>query len=328
MIQTNTGIKAQSIKAWSEHIRGAMALISLRGEDQLKTPTGLRLFYQLRSQILIGCLHRRVPVPENVVAWSKLAQVYHDEPIPENQLADILFRFNNWRATTLTSFEDYRDPLKNVETALNFDAELMEWLIMFQLQYAFTTVPVEKRTEDVFADYYHIYPDIFSAIIWSHFRSTRILVNEIVVTQIAALYYQTSYPTLGAQFHVNTASSQNVSLPPDFPFASNFYASHALLTTLSHDLCASVPFFLKYHIYGSDWANPEHPPPAAYGNMLLWPLYMVGQLQATSPLMRTWVIDRMKKISQVTGVKQLGMVGSLLKSGKLLELQDKPVRGR
>lgn len=190
-MQTYTGVRTQSIQAWAEHINGAMALISLRGEDQLKTEIGLRLFYQLRSQILIGSLHRRVAIPENVIAWSKLAHTYHDEPIPQNLLADILFRFNNWRAEALTSFVDYRNPLKNAQIALNFDSELTEWLIQFQLQYAFTTMPVQTRTDNVFADYYHIYPDIFTAIVWQHFRCTRILVNEIVVTQIAAHYYQT-----------------------------------------------------------------------------------------------------------------------------------------
>lgn len=304
-----------------------MALISLRGQDQLTTPIGLRLFYQLRSQILIGCLHRRVPVPENVVGWSRLAQKYHHEPIPENQLADILFRFNNWRANAMTSFTDYRDPLKNVETALNFDAELMEWLIMFQLQYAYTTKSIEKRTDAVFADYYHIYPEIFTAIIWQHFRSTRILVNEIVVTQIASMYYQNKSPSPSTNQppHVDTRSSKDISLPPGFPFASNFYAAHTLLTTLTHDICASVPYFLNYHIHGDDWDNPEHPPPAALGNVLLWPLFMVGQLAATSPLMKTWVIDRMHKISEVMGVKQLGMIGRMLRKGEELVLEDGPV---
>ena len=302
-----------------------MALISLRGEDQLKTSVGLRLFYQLRSQILIGCLNRRVPVPENVIAWSKLAQTYHDEPIPENQLADILFRFNNWRANALTSFEDYRDPLKIVETALRFDAELMEWLILFQLEYAFTTIPVQVKTNDVFADYYHIYPDIFTAVIWQHFRCTRILINEIIVTQITALYYQTTFQSSAPLPCIDTGTCKDIALPPDFPFANNFYAAHALLTSLSHDICASVPYYLNFHIYGSDWDNPEHPPPAANGNLLLWPLYMVGQLQAASPIIRRWAADRMNKISEVLGVKQLGMIGSLLNKGKQITVLEKPM---
>ena len=325
--QTNNGVAPQSVKAWAEHINGAMALISLRGEDQLKSDIGLRLFYQLRSQILIGCLHRRVPVPEEVMEWSKLAGSYHGEPIFENQLAEILFRFNNWRALNLESFTDYRDPLTNVEAALGFDNELMEWLISFQLHYAFTTMPVETRTEDVFADYYHIYPDIFTAILWQHYRCTRILINEIIVTQIAALYFQISSPSISRP-EVNTGSCKDMALPPDFPFANHFYTAHALLTSLTHDICASVPYYLNYHTHGPQWSDREHVPPAGFANLLLWPLFMVGQLQAVSPIMRRWTTQRMMKISEVLGVKQIGMIGKLLAEGEQLTILDKPVRVR
>lgn len=299
-----------------------MALVSMRGKEQLDTDIGLRLFYHLRSQIIIGCLHRRVPIPENVIEWSRLACAQHSEPTPENKLADILFRFNNWRAAELHSFTDYRRPFRIIEQALEFDNEMAEWLILFQLDYAFTTMPVEKKTDDVFADYYHIYADVFDAMIWQHFRCVRILINEIIVTQVGALYYQNLSPS-ASDIKVNTSTCKDVALPPDFPFANNFYSAHALLTTMTHEICASVPYYLNYHLYGSDWSNPEHPPPAANGNILLWPLFMVGQLQAVSPLMRSWAVGRMKRVSEVLGVKQVGMIGNLIKNGIQLTILDK-----
>ncbi len=283
----------------------------------------MRLFYHLRSQIIIGCLHRRVPIPDNVIQWSKLACAQHAEPTPENKLADILFRFNNWRATEMTSFTDYREPFKIVEAALEFDNEMAEWLILFQLDYAYTTMPVDTRTDDVFADYFHIYPDIFGAMIWQHFRCVRILINEIVVTQIAALYYQSLGPSSNSGVEVNSGTSKDVALPPDFPFANNFYASHTLLTVLTHEICAAVPYYLNYHLYGCDWSNPDHPPPGANGNLLLWPLFMVGQLEAVSPMMSSWAVGRMKKIREVMGVKQVGMIGDMLGEGTQLTILDK-----
>lgn len=35
---------------WADHIEGAMALIKLRGSEQLRSPVGLELFTQLRGQ--------------------------------------------------------------------------------------------------------------------------------------------------------------------------------------------------------------------------------------------------------------------------------------
>ena len=321
--QVNNGVVQQSVKAWSEHINGAMALVTLRGKEQLESEIGLKLFYHLRTQILIGCLHRRVAVPENVIQWSELACAQNPQSTPENQLVDILFRFNNWRANKLNSFTDYRDPFKTIEVALDFDNEMAEWLILYQLDYAFTCASVQTKTDDVFADYYHVYPDVFTASVWQHFRCVRIIINEIIVTQIAALYYQNLDSPGSPPTKVDTASSKDVSLPPDFPFAKNFYASQALITSITHDICAAVPYYLNYHIYGSDWSNPEHPPPAGNGNLLLWPLFCVGQLQVVSPLMRTWAVQRMRKISEVMGVKQVGMVGDLIGEGIQLTVLDK-----
>ena len=266
------------------------------------------------------------PFPQ-VVEWSRLAHASHNvdsESAPENQLSEIICRFNNFRATDLRSFTDYNDPLRNVEIALGFDAELKEWLINFEVQYAFTTVPVEYKCDDIFSDFYHIYPSIFTAIIWNHYRCCRILANEIIVTQIAALYYQTTHSSASVPPGVDTGSSKNVALPPNFPFANNFYASHALLTSLSHDICASVPYYLHFHIHGTRWDKVQPPPAAAKGNLLLWPLFMVGQLQAVSPIMRKWVVERMRKVTEVMGVKQAGMIASYLGRGEELTILDRP----
>lgn len=42
----------ESIDSWTNHINGATALLDLRGTDQFKTRTGLRLFLYLRYQIV------------------------------------------------------------------------------------------------------------------------------------------------------------------------------------------------------------------------------------------------------------------------------------
>jgi hypothetical protein len=40
------------MRAWTKHINGAVTLLHLRGFEQLKTEVGLRLFLQLRLQIV------------------------------------------------------------------------------------------------------------------------------------------------------------------------------------------------------------------------------------------------------------------------------------
>lgn len=40
------------MKAWCNHVEGAIVLLQLRGEEQLQTEIGRRLFVQLRIQIV------------------------------------------------------------------------------------------------------------------------------------------------------------------------------------------------------------------------------------------------------------------------------------
>jgi hypothetical protein len=52
LAQVVTSRAPQDIDLWTNHINGAMALLEMRGPDQLKTETGLRLFMHLRYQIV------------------------------------------------------------------------------------------------------------------------------------------------------------------------------------------------------------------------------------------------------------------------------------
>lgn len=52
LAQVVTSRAPQDIDLWTNHINGAMALLEMRGPDQLNTETGLRLFMHLRYQIV------------------------------------------------------------------------------------------------------------------------------------------------------------------------------------------------------------------------------------------------------------------------------------
>lgn len=51
-LQVITSRAPRNIENWINHIRGASALLELRGMEQLQDADGLRLFVQLRYQIV------------------------------------------------------------------------------------------------------------------------------------------------------------------------------------------------------------------------------------------------------------------------------------
>jgi hypothetical protein len=52
----------------------------------------------------------------------------------------------------------------------------------------------------------------------------------------------------------------------------------------------------------------------AHGKLLLWPLYVAGQTEYVSDVMRSWVINRMEKLADV-GIGKATVLARMLKAG-------------
>lgn len=48
----NISAKTFNISAWSPHVRGAMQIVRARGQNQLRTDTGLSMFFHVRTQMV------------------------------------------------------------------------------------------------------------------------------------------------------------------------------------------------------------------------------------------------------------------------------------
>ena len=315
------------MRSWTQHISGAVQLLHLRGKEQLQTRIGHQLFVQLRSQAVshpkpvkqnpinltppgkvINSLQRRVRIPENFVEWSKHALEYEtDEEANASTLCGLIMKFCNLRAS-MNSFHDYRNSSTIVSSALALDAEFADWAIHCPLQYVYNTVTVSERSESIFSDYYHIYSDIWIATTWNHYRSIRILLHEILLVQLLHLCQSSPSPTPSAFFDGD----------PSLPYEAQIRFSKAVLVQLTQDICASVPFYLDDHNPdrqdgAAKATNPQaHPPRAAGGNLLLWPLFVAACTDVVSDVMRTWVVGRLEKIAEVMGIRQAKVLGYLL----------------
>lgn len=60
--KTNASDTPSSLRSWTSHITGSMAMLRLRGIEQLNTDIGRRIFAQIRSQIVckIDCSNQRL----------------------------------------------------------------------------------------------------------------------------------------------------------------------------------------------------------------------------------------------------------------------------
>jgi hypothetical protein len=188
------------------------------------------------------------------------------------------------------------------------DAEYEDWVTRCPIEFFYNTITLNQPSEDVFSDNYHIYSSIWIATAWNHYRCVRILVNELLLHQLARA--------------VQNSQESASQLDKMAFYKSQIFFSNATLLQLSHDICSSVPFYLGYSANQGERIS-RAPPKAVSGNLLLWPLYTAGVTGLTSDMMREWVIGRLRMISDVMGIRQAGPLADTLTSMQdILEWQE------
>jgi len=134
----------------------------------------------------------------------------------------------------MSHFQDYSDPERIVSKACALDTEYEDWVKNVPLQYIFQTVNLKERNDEVFSDHYHTYTNIWYATVWNHYRCVRLLVNELIVSQLNHVYLESMTSDAAFIFEGSDVVANQISM------------SNSTLVQLCHDICASVPFFLGF----------------------------------------------------------------------------------
>ena len=204
-----------------------------------------------------------------------------------------------------------------------FESELLTWRNEFHSRASYNIVRLDHPTEEVYANYYHQYQNVHQAISWNHWRSLRILVHEFLVTQISGLYYERYMADFGPRPQMSTTAYKHTNMSEDFKYSALFRRSHRVLQAMPNDICASIPYYLSYNTNKSPWDGVTSPPVAlARGNMLLWPLYMAGQMAAVDDSLRQWTVGRLRKIGDRMGIKQASMLANALARHEELRVEE------
>jgi hypothetical protein len=180
MYEILTGNTQRSLEAWMEHIRGSAALIKMRGDDQLKTPQGRRLFIQASIGILTSCVQLNIAVPKQVEDMVRRIPDYLDT---DDHFVQLAFRIhltmievNQFRAAIhkgkLTDLHDI------LSQALEFDARLSSIADNPPPEFRYYVLRTAPNSDIAFRDTYYVYFDLLTANLWNSVRVFRILMQE------------------------------------------------------------------------------------------------------------------------------------------------------
>jgi hypothetical protein len=248
-------------------------------------------------------LIRRVCVPESILNWSRLAREYETgDEISGSELAEIIASFCSLQVA-INDGQYAHAPAELVAWAISLDTQLLEWVANHHVQNLYSTVIISEASPDIFTDHWHLYRNIHVASIWNHYRSIRILVNQVIVSLLSHNTEDSEHPWVTSGLFSTSYSNQRE-------------ASKRVVVQLSHDICSSVQFFLMHAQENSsiDWRSSYQPRSTAVGKLLLWPLHVAGQNDFVSDIMRMWIVGRLEKLAAVIGIRKAAILGRMLKS--------------
>ncbi|TKA71325.1 hypothetical protein B0A49_05369 [Cryomyces minteri] len=295
--ETITCSSPQSIKSWANHVNGATAIVRLRGIEQLQTKVGNYMFVYLRTQIVIDCLQRRLVVPPTILEWSEVAlESGSTEDLLEYDLFRIVAKLCSLRSIEMDQASQTDGKNVIMTLAHSVDADLQGWVEQLPLEYAYS-IRTCRSSNAVLSEsgQYHVYPNIWTLIIWNTYRSARLLTNEILMKWLPCHSTQTS------SFH--TMQHRRCEI---------------LHAEISSDICASAPYYLG--VGNSAGQNPR----AAAGSSLIWPLYLTAITDRPPFATRAWVITQLDKIGEIMGIRQATSLANVLKTKYEVTVWDRP----
>jgi len=243
------------------------------------------------------CIIRRVPIPREIFDWTMLAMQHESvDQAATSALVFVMIQFSELR-TNLGIPEYANNSGRVVSDALEIDEMFIEWALNVPASFLRIPIHIAEPDEEVFADYYDVYHDVFTAGVWNNFRSIRIMLHEILIEHLVVLC---SNPE-----HI-PANRELLS-----SYKGQIFTSKSVICTLTHEVCASVPFHFNYHLRDIENFGERPAVKSLAGYLLMWPVYTAAVAGRVSAQMREWIAGRLKDIGDVMGVRHAYALGAM-----------------
>lgn len=300
-----TGTNQKSLKAWSDHISGASALLKLRGREQICTTEGRQLFIQTISSLMITSIQQDIPLPDYIIEWTREARKLMP-PHPGHISQEIMMEYTAYNASIVKG--TLSDPDAIIARGLELDSILAASFENPAEEWDYETVYTEAEPDLIYNGRYHIYFDTWVSQIWNGMRSFRCLLHEQVRKTIQ-------------QGHFDH--------PPrltDPSYTAQLQQSVDVMCSLQADILATVPQHVGYVSRHQRYPKPPSPTgpwkpgrePAILSSsmtgpyFLLWPLWYAGMMTVSTDATRRYVVRNLKMVSDELGIQQARVLSDIL----------------
>lgn len=309
--------------SWASHVRGALNLIEMRGNQQFQDPTSLRMLVGLSTKLVISCVVSRTAVPSELISLRTKLEASVKSVNPKWQLTSLMISFAALRA------EIQKGELSDgtvVRRATALDDKLLELSETMPRDWKYKTLFNYSKSERIYGSFIHKYRDHHVAQTWNVLRISRIILNEIILEHI----------------HTEDDSSK-AATNLDCPALPGCRSSAiATINSLAAEICASVPQFvetLHAHLQAAfsglptvrtEFANSDQHLSDRFNlgqdhldlaillmqcYTLLFPLYMAARSRYTPNALKSWVMHELHFMASEFGIRNAHTVAQLLREG-------------
>jgi hypothetical protein len=275
-----------SPRSWAAHIHGAAALLSFRGEEQLGTELGQKLFHHASLNIRTCCSQQFTPVPAEVSRLHACAATILDANNPRIRMGMLLDRMATLRAKMRGM-----QATDMVREALYLDREVADILKRTE-RLSFKVIrsadcAVEAYT---YKDHIYLYNSQDAARYWNVMRMLRLFFNEWIF----------------CAFRQNTRGVV-VDLPePEDPLYEDWdrlpMMAMANGEEMIDDVLAGVPFSLDL----------LEKPSRISARFLVWPLASIGCSELCPKPAKEFIINRLNALGERHDLDQANEAAMML----------------
>ncbi len=227
--------------AWSNHVKGAAALLGARGTEQFQTGNGVRMFVQAAIPVIVSCISQGVPVENTIKRLSEDAKQCTDQSDPAWQIFEHQLLFADFFGQVKQKF--ITGPVLIIQRAAELD-EMGRTVTAAQQEpspWSYQTIHIDEPSDIVPLGYYHVYSYFCCAEMMNGVRAIRIVLNQMI----------RSFLLLGF-----------AARPPlftDQAYTMMFQHATDNLLMLQDEAIASVPQYLGYRLQHTSFSMETGP---------------------------------------------------------------------
>lgn len=274
-------------KSWVRHVEGAAALVIARGKDQFASRNSMRMFNQVRADLVVSCLHGTKAIPKEMLELQIEASKYMDTSGAFWQLGIVSTELTNYLYTIRTNKGNI-SWTELLDKADELELQFKQVVESLTVEEPYTTTRLSDWDPDViYNGRLDLYQDFWAIRVWNNARCLQMILYEIRCFLLNSVLARDIPPSL-----------QDILKP-------KLHGTVQQLAALGEDMLASVPQALKCV---STTSGPRSRAALSFhgnvsgGYMLSWSLYMVGKCVVTKKEARKWTIRALQDLGWNIGI--------------------------